>query len=345
MTATGNAPALTVRGATRRFGARLAVDGVDLDLHAGRITALLGPSGCGKSTLLRMIAGLEPMDGGTIHAEGRLLADATRATPPETRGVGLVFQDYALFPHLSVADNVAFGLKDRPRAERRRTALEWLDTVHLADRADAWPHMLSGGEQQRVALVRALARRPHTVLLDEPFSGLDRHLKSEVRQTLMGALRAADAAVLMVTHDAEEALLMADDLALMDKGRILQTGAPDDAYLRPVSPAAARLLGETELLAAEVRSGVATTAFGALPAPDAPDGPAWAMIRPGDVRISIDGVPARVAAVAFGGPFIEIKVQADGQTLRLRTTDPAPAVGEAIQVTLAADRARLYPRP
>jgi iron(III) transport system ATP-binding protein len=337
-------PALTVRGATRRFGARLAVDGVDLDLHAGRITALLGPSGCGKSTLLRMIAGLEPMDGGTIHAEGRLLADATRATPPETRGVGLVFQDYALFPHLSVADNVAFGLKDRPRAERRRTALEWLDTVHLADRADAWPHMLSGGEQQRVALVRALARRPHTVLLDEPFSGLDRHLKSEVRQTLMGALRAADAAVLMVTHDAEEALLMADDLALMDKGRILQTGAPDDAYLHPTSPAAARLLGEAELLAAEVRAGVAATAFGARPAPGAADGSAWAMIRPGDARISADGAPARVAAVAFGGPFIEVKVQAEGQTLRLRTTGAAPSVGDPIGVSLAPDRVRFYPR-
>ena len=338
------APALTVRGAARRFGARLAVDGVDLDLHAGRITALLGPSGCGKSTLLRMIAGLEPMDGGSIHAKGRLLADATHSTPPEARGVGLVFQDYALFPHLNVADNVAFGLKDRPRAERRRIALEWLGTVHLTDRADAWPHMLSGGEQQRVALVRALARRPHTILLDEPFSGLDRHLKSEVRQTLMGALRAADAAVLMVTHDAEEALLMADDLALMDKGRIMQTGAPREAYLQPVSPAAARLLGEAELLAAEVRAGVATTAFGTLPAPGAPDGPACAMIRPGDAFVSTEGAPATVVAVAFGGPFIEMKASAAGQTLRLRTTGSPPSVGEAIRVTLEADRVRLYPR-
>lgn len=344
MTETAHGPALTVRGATRRFGARLAVDGVDLNLHAGRITALLGPSGCGKSTLLRMIAGLEPMDGGAIHAEGRLLGDATRSTPPERRGVGLVFQDYALFPHLSVADNVAFGLRDRPRAERRRAALEWLETVHLADRADAWPHMLSGGEQQRVALVRALARRPHTVLLDEPFSGLDRHLKSEVRQTLMGALRAADAAVLMVTHDAEEALLMADDLALMDKGRILQTGAPDDAYLHPVSPAAARLLGEAELLAAEVHAGVARTAFGVLPAPGAPDGPAWVMVRPGDAALSAEGVPAEVVAVAFGGPFIEIKVQAAGQTLRLRGAGPAPSVGRPVRVSLKPDRARLFAR-
>lgn len=337
-------PALTVRGATRRFGARLAVDGVNLDLHAGRITALLGPSGCGKSTLLRMIAGLEPMDEGTIHAEGRLLSDPARSTPPEARGVGLVFQDYALFPHLNIADNVAFGLKRLPRAERRRTALEWLDTVHLADRADAWPHMLSGGEQQRVALVRALARRPHTVLLDEPFSGLDRHLKSEVRQTLMGALRAADAAVLMVTHDAEEALLMADDLVLMDKGRILQTGAPEETYLQPVSPAAARLLGEAELLAAEVRADVATTAFGSLAAPGAPDGPAWVMTRPGDAFLSMGGAAATVVAVAFGGPFIEVKVQAGGQTLRLRTTGPAPSIGEATSVMLDADRVRLFPR-
>ena len=337
-------PAMTVRGATRRFGARLAVDGVNLDLHAGRITALLGPSGCGKSTLLRMIAGLEPMDEGTIHAEGRLLSDPARSTPPEARGVGLVFQDYALFPHLNIADNVAFGLKRLPRAERRRTALEWLDTVHLADRADAWPHMLSGGEQQRVALVRALARRPHTVLLDEPFSGLDRHLKSEVRQTLMGALRAADAAVLMVTHDAEEALLMADDLVLMDKGRILQIGAPDDAYLHPVSPAAARLLGEVELLSAEVLAGVATTAFGALPAPDEPDGPAWVMIRPGDACVGTEGVAATVGAIAFGGPFIEVKLLAGSQTLRLRIAGPAPSIGETVRVTFNAARARIYSR-
>lgn len=337
-------PALTVRGATRRFGARLAVDGVNLDLHAGRITALLGPSGCGKSTLLRMIAGLEPMDEGAIQAEGQLLSDPTRTARPEVRGVGLVFQDYALFPHLNVADNVAFGLKEWPRAERRRTALEWLDTVHLADRADAWPHMLSGGEQQRVALVRALARRPHTILLDEPFSGLDRHLKSEVRQTVMTALRAAGAAVLMVTHDAEEALLMADDLALMDKGRILQTGTPEAAYLQPVSLAAARLLGEIELLAADVRAGVAATAFGALPAPGAPDGPAWGMLRPGDALVSIEGEAATVVSVAFGGPFIEVTACAAGQTLRLRTTGSAPSVGETIRVTLKADRVRFFPR-
>jgi len=338
------APAITVRGATRRFGDRLAVDGVDLELHSGRITALLGPSGCGKSTLLRMIAGLEPMDGGTIHASDGLLADSVRSTPPESRGVGLVFQDYALFPHLNVADNIAFGLTDQPRSERRRIALEWLDTVRLADRADAWPHMLSGGEQQRVALVRALARRPHTVLLDEPFSGLDRHLKSEVRQTLLETLRKAGAAVLMVTHDAEEALLMADRLALMDKGRILQTGTPDTAYLEPVSPAAARLLGDAELIAAEVRAGIATTAFGSTPAPGAPDGAAWLMIRPGDASVSTEGANATVTAVAFGGPFVEVTVQAADQTLRLRTTGPAPSPGQPIQVVFDPHRLRLYPR-
>lgn len=336
-------PVLTVRGATRRFGGRVAVDDVDLELRAGRITALLGASGSGKSTLLRMIAGLEPLDAGSIRSGDRLLADAAFSVPPEARGVGLVFQDYALFPHLSVVDNVAFGLKDKPKAERRRLALEWLDTVHLADRAEAWPHMLSGGEQQRVALVRALARQPHTVLLDEPFSGLDRHLKAEVRETLMGALRAASAAVLMVTHDAEEALLMADDLALMDRGRILQTGRPDEAYLQPVSIAAARLLGEAQLLPAVIRSGTAVTAFGAIPAPGAPDGPASAMIRIGDARISAEGAPATVAGLAFGGPFTEITVQADNQTLRLRATGAPPALGGTVGVVLDAARVRFYP--
>ena len=321
---------ITLSNATRRYGARVAVDDASLTLKPGQITALLGPSGSGKSTILRMIAGLEPLDGGTLHAGDLLLADASYSLPPEHRDLGLVFQDYALFPHLSVADNVAFGLKAK-KAERLKQALYWLDQVHLKDRADAWPHMLSGGEQQRVALVRALARQPRAILLDEPFSGLDRHLKSQVRRSLIDTLRASGKAVLIVTHDAEEALMMADELILMDGGKILQSGTPEDCYNQPVSLSAARLLGETEVLDAIIQNGLATTAFGSLPS-DLPDGPAKVMTRPESLTTSRAEEGARVTARTFGGAFIELTMKSGEQVVSLRTKATDLQIGDTVQV-------------
>lgn len=335
-------PAVTARGVSRRYGAKTAVAGVDLDLRSGRITCLLGPSGCGKSTLLRLIAGLEPLDEGEVRAGGRRLSGPGVHVPPEQRGVGLVFQDYALFPHLSVLSNVAFGLKHLPRKERAARALALLEKVHLASRADAWPHMLSGGEQQRVALARALAREPAAVLLDEPFSGLDSHLKAEVRETLLTALRAANAAVLIVTHDAEEALLMADDLALMSQGRILQSGEPQDCYLNPVSMTAARLLGEVNAMPARISAGVAETAFGELPAAHLADGAGMVMARPEALLATTAGVPAQVTRVAPGGAFNEITIVAGGQTARLRVRGAPPAVDETLRVTIDPKGARVF---
>ena len=335
-------PVITARGVTRRYGGKTAVAAADLDLRPGRITCLLGPSGCGKSTLLRLIAGLEPVDDGRIDTDGGVMSGPGIHVPPEQRGVGLVFQDYALFPHLSVLANVAFGLKHLPRKERKARALALLEKVKLAARAEAWPHMLSGGEQQRVALARALAREPAAVLLDEPFSGLDSHLKSEVRETLMSALRAADAAVLVVTHDAEEALLMADDLVLMSEGRILQAGDPGDCYLNPASMSAARLLGEANALPARIASGVAETAFGNLPARGLPDGAGMVMVRPEGLRLWLEGAPAEIVSTAFGGGFHEVTVLAAGQTARLRLHGGVPAVGDQVRVTIDADRARVF---
>jgi iron(III) transport system ATP-binding protein len=335
---------LSLRSVTRSFDRRRVVDAVDLELHAGKVTALLGPSGCGKSTLLRMIAGLEPLDEGTIWSDGRLLSDTRSGVPPEARGLGLVFQDYALFPHLSVLDNVAFGLKG-PRAEREREAARWLGTVRLADRAQAWPHNLSGGEQQRVALVRALARQPRAVLLDEPFSGLDRHLKSEVRATLVSALRAAGAAVLMVTHDAEEAMLMADDLALMDSGRVLQTGRPEELYRRPASLGAARLLGEVETFDVTVRNGTAITPFGRSPAEGHADGPAVGMVRPEDIRFASDGLPATVTEVAFGGAFTEVLLQSVQGRHRARLPAVGLRAGQPVHIAIEPGATRIFPLP
>ena len=332
---------ITLSNVRRNYHGRVAVKGAFLSLQPGRITALLGPSGSGKSTILRMIAGLEPLDGGTIHAGDILLADTRQSIPPERRDIGLVFQDYALFPHLSVADNVAFGLKG-PKRTRRQQALEWLAQVKLADRADSWPHMLSGGEQQRVALVRALARKPRAILLDEPFSGLDRHLKSEVRSSLIDTLRATGTAVLVVTHDAEEALMMADELVLMDKGEILQSGTPQDCYTRPASIAAARLLGEAEVLRTTVKSGTATTAFGDMPC-DLPDGEAWLMTRPESVHASTACDGGTVRSVTFGGTFHEIVLEKDGDTLRIRTPSTTLKAGDIASIRFDPATTHIYP--
>ena len=329
---------LTVRGATRRYGARTAVEGADLILTPGRITALLGPSGCGKSTLLRQIAGLEPMDGGSIHLGDRLLSEPGRQAAPQDRGVGLLFQDYALFPHLSVLDNVTFGLRHLPRERRRKRALAELDRVHLADRAEAWPHQLSGGEQQRVALARALAREPGVILLDEPFSGLDRHLRGEVRDHLLTVLRAQGAAVLVVTHDAEDALMMADDLALMDQGRILQAGTPEACYRAPVSAVAAELLGEIQVLEATVVAGVAETAFGPVQANGVPDGPASVLVRSDQLTPAAEGVEAHVKGVRFLGTEHQVSVASGTARARFRTAGAPPAVGEVIAVRLTVGR-------
>ncbi len=334
-------PILDIRAVTRGYPGIVALDSVSLGLHGGRITCLLGPSGCGKSTLLRLLAGLEPVDAGEIEAAGQLISATGRTVPPEVRNIGLVFQDFALFPHLTVVQNVAFGLDRLDRKARRARALELLDLFKLAHRADAWPHTLSGGEQQRVAIARALAREPAALLLDEPFSGLDGDLKAEVRHVVLSGLRAAKAAILIVTHDPEEAMLVADDLALMSGGRLLQTGSPRDCYLDPVSIAAARLLGPANLVPAEVRAGVARSPFGDLPVPEAPDGPATLMIRPEGLRLADAGAPVTVTDVHFGGAFHEVTVEAGGATAVLRHIGTgAPARGPA-HVAIDSARARL----
>jgi iron(III) transport system ATP-binding protein len=325
---------IEVRGVSKAYQGKPAVAAVDLELAPGRITCLLGPSGCGKSTLLRLIAGLETPDAGSILADGQ---DMTRL-PPERRDIGLVFQDYALFPHLTVQDNVAFGLAALPSTERRSRALALLERVKLASRASAWPGELSGGEQQRVALVRALAREPRAVLLDEPFSGLDAHLKGEVRDAALAALRASGAAVLIVTHDAEEAMLMADDLALMAEGRILQRGSPQHCYLEPVSIGAARLLGDTEVLPARITGGVAETPFGDLPASGLPNGAAQVMVRP-EAFVLGEGVEAEVTDVRFIGQGWRASLIAGGTAVRARL---ASEPDERVRVRIDPARGRVF---
>ncbi len=336
-------PVLRIRSVSKSYKGEAAVAEASLDLHSGSIACLLGPSGCGKSTLLRLIAGLETPDGGEIEAGGRLVFGPGIDVPPEHRGIGLVFQDFALFPHLTAAQNVAFGLRHLPARARRERARSLLDQFKLADRADSWPHTLSGGEQQRVAIARALARDPPAILLDEPFSGLDGDLKAEVRHAVLSGFRAAGATVLIVTHDPEEAMLMADWLALMSDGRILQQGSASACYLEPSSIRAARLLGAANLLPASISEGIASTVIGPLPAPAGADGEGIVLVRPEGLRISNEGTQAEVIRVRFGGAFWEVTLNASGVELIMNLVDKPPACGDRVALAIDPARAVAFP--
>jgi iron(III) transport system ATP-binding protein len=256
------APAIAVRGASRRFGASHALDGASLEVQPGELFALLGPSGSGKTTLLRLIAGFERPDSGVVEIAGRRVAGEGTWVEPEHRRIGMVFQDDSLFPHLTVAKNVGFGVRDD--RERVREALE---LVELAHRADSHPGELSGGERQRVALARALAPRPDVVLLDEPFSSLDASLRGQLRRDVARILKASGATGLLVTHDQEEAFAVADRLAIIRDGRILQVGAPHELYWRPCCRWTASFLGDINLLRGRVDAEGVTTPIGCFACP------------------------------------------------------------------------------
>jgi iron(III) transport system ATP-binding protein len=263
-----------------------AVEDVTLAVAPGEVVGLLGPSGCGKTTLLRLAAGLETLQQGEVSIDGRVVARPGSSTPPEDRGVGLVFQDYALFPHLTVAENVAFGLGRRSRREREARVRDVLARVGLADLASAYPHTLSGGQQQRVALARAVAPDPSVMLLDEPFAGLDRRLREQVRGDVLRLLEETGAAVLLVTHDPEEAMALSDRIALMRQGTIEQEGTPLALYSRPATAFVARFLGETTVFEGIVQDGRIETPLGAVPAGGLADGAmAEVHVRPEHVQV------------------------------------------------------------
>ena len=258
---------LAFEGVTHRYGSVLAVDAVDLVVEPGETICLLGPSGCGKSTLLRLAAGLEELQAGRIEVGGQTVAavGAARRIPPEARGVGLVFQDYALFPHLTVLQNIRYGLP-RGRSGVEARARRALAELGMSDLADRYPHALSGGQQQRVALLRALVPRPRVMLLDEPFSTLDEHLRHEVRMETMNLLAGSEAVTVLVTHDAEEAMLLGDRIVVMQGGRIVQDASPDEVYARPSDLFTARLFGPLNLHEGTVRGEQVETPLGPVPA-------------------------------------------------------------------------------
>jgi iron(III) transport system ATP-binding protein len=286
---------LTVHGVVKSYGKVTALSGVDLSVPSGVLAAVLGPSGCGKTTLLRCVAGFERLDAGEVAVGERRVAGPGGHTPPERRRVAIVPQEGALFPHLSVAGNVGYGLD---RAARRSGRVdEVLAMVGLAGFGDRMPHQLSGGQQQRVAVARALAPRPPLVLLDEPFSALDAGLRAEVRRDVREALRADGATAVLVTHDQGEALSMADQVAVMRDGRIVQTGTPAQVYGGPVDAWVADFVGDAALLPGTVHNGVVATPLGELATTGAVPGAATVLLRPEQVEVLTEPAAGAVTAV------------------------------------------------
>jgi iron(III) transport system ATP-binding protein len=313
---------LSIEGVCKRYGAVAALENVSFTVPERSRTAIVGPSGSGKSTLLRLIAGFEAPDAGRILLAGDVLADGPSSVPAHRRGIGVVAQDGALFPHLSVAQNIGFGLQARG-AEREARIRELMDVVEL-ERAmlGRHPHELSGGQQQRVALARALACKPRLMLLDEPFSALDTGLREATRRSTARILDAYGVACILVTHDQAEALSFADQVAILQDGRLAQVGSPRDLYLHPGDPRTAAFLGEVILLPARVENGEASCRLGRIPvAPGTADGPAEIMLRPEQVRLTLlgaevrpfgnEGCTGRVVELAFGGTLSTIVVALD----------------------------------
>lgn len=328
-------PALVIDKVSHAYDGVTVVDDFSLSVKAGELVCLLGPSGSGKSTALRLAAGLEPLQQGVIRLRGEVVADGAtaRTIPPEQRSVGLVFQDFALFPHLTVAGNVAFGLTALSAEERAGRVAETLALVGMEDYADTYPHALSGGQQQRVALARALAPQPSVLLLDEPFSGLDARLREQVRDETLRVLKRIGTATLLVTHDPEEALFMADRIYLMDRGRVVQSGSPTAVYHQPTSAFSAKFFSNINELRGIVQSESMVTLLGPVAAPGLPDGtPAQILIRPEFLRVvpqsgtsgSGAAIAARVEEVRFIGVarLLRVSVEAPGgvrQSLQVRT--------------------------
>jgi thiamine transport system ATP-binding protein len=337
---------LEVRDVTVRFGERAVVDRVSLAVHVGETVGLLGPSGCGKSTLLRAIAGLEPPESGTVAWEGRDLA----TVPTHRREFALMFQDYALFPHRDVSANVAFGLRmagirEPERGLRVREVLELVGLTGFERRRVAG---LSGGEQQRVALARALAPSPRLLMLDEPLGSLDRVLRERLVGELRELLDASGLPALYVTHDHDEAFALADRIALMRAGAIVQTGAPAEVWAHPVDAEAAEFLGFTNTSAGDAQGLVVTTAWGTLRLPEPATGPVTVVLRPDALSIEAHAeLRAKVTTVLFAGERAVVHaLTPGGGRLELRVNAAElPAVGDEVGIAVAPGGVLVYPRP
>ncbi|WP_343315910.1 ABC transporter ATP-binding protein [Brucella sp. BE17] len=334
--------ALALSGVSRCFGDVVALNDVSLEVQSGEIICLVGHSGCGKTSMLRIIAGIDVPDHGTLTMNGRDLVSHSQFIEPEKRNIGVVFQDYALFPHLTVSENVRFGLRRLGRDAAGERVRELLDLVGLASMADRYPHMLSGGEQQRVALIRALAPKPDLLLMDEPFSNLDRGLRAKIRRETVALLRSLNTTAIIVTHEAEEALSTGDRVVLMRGGEIVQSGTARDLHDRPQSRYAADFFCDFNVIQGELHGRTIKTPIGLFPAPETlqPDASMSLYLRPGDLKIVSqdevveDDLHCFIEARTFLGETEELLVRnEDGATsLRLRTAAHIPATASHVFV-------------
>lgn len=318
------------RGLSKTYGESVALSDFNLDVWEGSLIGLLGPSGCGKTTALRCIAGFERPDRGAIEIRDRTMSDDTTFLAPEQRNVGMVFQEYALFPHMTVRANVAFGTGAASRVD------EVLEMVGLDSLSQRMPHELSGGQQQRVALARALAPSPDVVLLDEPFSNLDASLREQVRRDVRSILREASATAVFVTHDQEEALATSDVVAVMSEGTVVQAATPDEVYLRPATRWVASFVGDADFVPGDARRGSVSTILGTFPSDH--EGSVDVMVRPESVALAADVAGrATITDREFFGHDQLYTVQLDtGEVLRSRTgPGPLLAVNERVCIDVA----------
>ncbi|MFC5971627.1 ABC transporter ATP-binding protein [Halomarina salina] len=342
-------PVLELSGVGKRYGSETAVSDLDLLVHEGELVTLLGPSGCGKTTTLRMIAGLESVTEGTIEVGGTVVAGDGPQTPPEERDVGLVFQEFALFPHLTVAENVAFGLEDPDSPEAEARVDDLLDLVGLSEYGDRSPEDLSGGQRQRVALARSLAPEPDVLLLDEPFSNLDVRLRVRMREEVKRILDEANVTAVSVTHDQEEALSISDRIAVVNDGRLEQVGPPEEVFENPTSRFVASFLGQASFLPAEVTADAVETSVGSYDRDllaGLGDGYAGSrvdvLVRPDDLRAepaAAGDADGTVVRRQYTGPSFVYHVELDdGTVVRcLHNHTEEFEVGDPVTVTLVAD--------
>ena len=340
---------LTFEGVTRRYGEAMALAGVDLDIAPAEVVCLLGPSGCGKTTLLRIAAGIEKPSEGRVLINDREVAGPNCFVSPEHRSVGLMFQDFALFPHLTIIGNVAFGLKGLPKEEARREALKALQRVGLEGMAEEYPHILSGGQQQRVALARAIVPRPAVMLMDEPFSGLDVQLRESMQEETLGLLRETRATSVIVTHDPEEAMRLGDRIAVMTKGSVVQAGSAEDLYHHPADLFVARLFSEINEIGYRVQGGQIATPFGSLPSMGLADGAsAVVCVRERGITLSTNGqgLAGRVLDVKFLGDVARLEVGIEGfdRPLKVRVRELDGWVrGAEVRAAIDPGRVLVFP--